>query len=79
MGEWTEQSPSQREEQCVGVSVGSTLSLWRAQGGAEVESPEGKEEEHLGTESRGSWELRAGDAGREEQRLMGTKSRGCWE
>ena len=24
MGEWPEQSPSQREEQCVGVSVGST-------------------------------------------------------
>ena len=44
-----------------------------------MESPEGKEEEHLGTKSRGAWELRAGDAGREEQRLMGTKSRGCWE
>lgn len=35
-----------------------------------MERPERKEEEHLGTESRGSWELRAGDAGNEKQEFL---------
>lgn len=33
----------------------------------------------MGGKSRGSWELGAGDAGREEQGILGGTSKGSWE